>query len=463
MVDVRRRIPSVDSLLSSDAFAVLLRELPRDLVVAGLRVVLDARREALRTDRTAAPPDESGGAAALADSVRAWVKALADGTLRTALNATGVVLHTNLGRAPLARAAVDAIADVAAGYSTLEYDTKTGGRGSRYNHCRELLTHLTGAADALVVNNNAAAVVLVLNTLSRGLDAIISRGELVEIGGAFRIPEIMGRSGARLREVGSTNRTHLDDYRQALSTATGVLLKVHPSNFIIQGYTAEVPVAELGDLARERSITLVHDVGSGMLLPAATLGLPATEPDPARSLHDGAHVVTMSGDKLLGGPQCGIIVGRADLIEKMRGNPLCRALRVDKLTLAALTATLRLYLEPERALREIPVLRMLTMPAAALEARAGALAAACADAGVVATTSRAESAVGGGAAPAAALPATLVIVASTADATALERRLRCGDPPVIVRMLDGAVAIDLRTVPPDQDEQLLQALVAACT
>lgn len=455
----------MDSLLSSDAFAMLLRELPRDLVVEGVRAVLDARRESLRTDRTVSPPDDGADdAAALADSVRAWVRSLADGTLRPALNATGVVLHTNLGRAPLARAAVDAIADVAAGYSTLEYDTTTGGRGSRYNHCRELLTYLTGADDALVVNNNAAAVVLVLNTLSRGLDAIISRGELVEIGGAFRIPEIMGRSGARLREVGSTNRTHLDDYRQALSTATGVLLKVHPSNFIIQGYVAEVPVAELGGLARERSVTLIHDVGSGLLLPAATLGLPATEPDPARSLRDGAHVVTMSGDKLLGGPQCGIIVGRADLIEKMRGNPLCRALRVDKLTLAALTATLRLYLEPERALREIPVLRMLTLPAAALEARAGAMAAACRDAGVAAGTARAESAVGGGAAPMAALPSTLVIVAPEAvDAITLERRLRCGHPPVIVRMLDGAVAIDLRTVPPAQDEQLLRALVTAST
>jgi L-seryl-tRNA(Ser) seleniumtransferase len=450
----------MDSVLSSTAFRELLRDQPRDLVVAGLKAELDAVREAVR--RGESDPGVDRSEHMLAAAVRSRIRTLAEGSLQAVLNATGVVLHTNLGRAPLARAAVEAMADVASGYSTLEYDAATGGRGSRYSHCRDLLTHLTGAEDALVVNNNAAAVVLALNTLSRGLDTIISRGELIEIGGAFRIPEIMARSGARLREVGSTNRTHIDDYRDAISPQTGTLLKVHPSNFSIRGYVADVAVMQLAELARQRSVPLIHDVGSGLLLPAADIGLQDEEPDPARSLRDGADIVTMSGDKLLGGPQAGVIIGRADLIARMRSNPLCRALRVDKLTIAALTATLRLYLDPQRAIVEIPVLRMLSMSAAAIAKRAHALAEACANAGIDVRTQTALSAVGGGAAPSTTLPTTLVLVSPAGvPSSAMERRLRHGNPPVIVRMLDDAVAIDVRTVPPDRDAALLAAVKAA--
>ena len=455
MADPRRRIPSADRLLRDESFAGLLTELPRELVLRVLRAELDRLREAASAGIT----DVS--AATLASRVRGAAARLAGGTMRPVINATGVVLHTNLGRAPLADAALDAIHAAASGYCNLEYDVETGARGSRYVHCRDLLVDLTGAEDALVVNNNAAALVLALNTLAHDRDAVISRGELVEIGGAFRVPDIMVRSGARLREVGSTNRTHIADYRDAVSAHTGALLKVHPSNFTQDGYTAEVSVAELGEFSRQSAVPLIHDVGSGLLLEPAQLGLPPSEPVPAASLEH-ADVVTMSGDKLLGGPQCGIVLGRAPILERMRRNPLCRALRVDKLTLAALAATLRLYLQPERALREIPTLRMLTMSAASLEERARAFGNLCAAHGIVTECIPGESAVGGGASPGAVLPGTLVRIASPGTSAAgLERRLRTGDPVVVTRVLDGAVTMDLRTVHPREEAALLRALRTA--
>jgi L-seryl-tRNA(Ser) seleniumtransferase len=464
MTDLRRRIPSVDRLLGSEPFARLLAEAPRELVVARLQDEIAGLRRSLTathgsgqgtTHGTAVPVDDP---AWYAERVVRSIRRLADGSLKAVVNATGVVLHTNLGRAPLPAAALEAIRHAAAGYSTLEYDLATGGRGSRYVHCRDLLVHLTGAEDALVVNNNAAALVLALNTVSRDLETVISRGELVEIGGAFRVPEIMGRSGARLREVGSTNRTRPDDYRHALSQRTGALLKVHPSNFTIEGYTAEASVAELVNVARDGGVPLIHDVGSGLLLDPDLLGLPP-EPTPQESLRTGADIVTFSGDKLLGGPQCGIIAGDARLIERMRRNPLCRAMRVDKLTLAALAATLRLYLEPEQALHDVPVLRMLRCTPGELEQRATRLAARLAAAGVPATTQAGRSAVGGGAAPAAVLPTTLLILpADPTPAQELERRLREGEPPVIARIVEDRVALDLRTVAPDAEAVLLRAV-----
>jgi L-seryl-tRNA(Ser) seleniumtransferase len=469
MSDPRRLIPSVDRLLASGAFAELLRGLPRDLVRSRLQHETDRLRRGLERqvgvythDAAAELPPRDGDPAWYAERVRASIDGLVRGSLFPVLNATGVVLHTNLGRAPLADAALTAIRETAAGYSTLEYDLASGGRGSRYDHCRELIAHLTGAEDALVVNNNAAALVLALNTIARGLDAIISRGELVEIGGSFRIPEIMARSGARLREVGATNRTHVGDYRDALSPAAGVILKVHPSNFTMEGYTAEASPRELAAVAREGGVPLLHDIGSGLLLDPELLGLSA-EPTPRASLAEGADIVTFSGDKLLGGPQCGIVVGDARLVERMRRNPLCRALRVDKLTLAALTATLRLYLEPATALRDIPVLRMLRLGPAELEPRAAALAARLRQAGVDATVAPGHSAVGGGAAPGAALPTTLVLLAAGAQpATALERRLRGGAGMcVIARIIGDRLALDLRTVPPASDEALSVAVTAA--
>jgi L-seryl-tRNA(Ser) seleniumtransferase len=456
-MDPRRAIPSVDRLLASEPFAAVLAELPRDIVVAALQA------ETRRVREVAATMD----AQTLADPhwyalrVRRAAETVAGGSLHPVINATGVILHTNLGRAPLADAALVAIHAAASGYADLEYDLETGARGSRYVHCRDLLVHLTGAEDALVINNNAAALVLALNTFAYGRDAVISRGELVEIGGAFRVPEIMERSGARLREVGATNRTHAADYRAALSEHTGAILKVHPSNFTMDGFTAEVEVHELARIADAAGITLIHDIGSGLLLPPERLGLPP-EPTPQDSLRAGAALVTMSGDKLLGGPQCGIVLGRAELLGRMRRNPLCRALRVDKLTLAALSATLRLYLDPEAALRDVPVLRMITLPEAVIASRAEALARALLDDGVPATVAPGSSAIGGGAAPAAALPTRLLRIRPAVGVIEAERRLRALRPPVIVRTLDDALLVDLRTVAPADDAVILAALRAAC-
>lgn len=450
----------MDRLLASESFAPLLDTLPRELVAGMLQ------RELAHVRRAVTQPDFNGvhvsDEAWYASRVRDAIAHLAGGSLHAVINATGVILHTNLGRAPLAAAAIDAMQQAAAGYANLEYDLETGARGSRYDHCRALLVHLTGAEDALVVNNNAAALVLALNTLARGRDAVISRGELVEIGGSFRVPEIMERSGARLREVGATNRTHLADYRAALSEHTGALLKVHPSNFVMGGYTAETGIRELAALGREVGVPAVHDIGSGLLLPAERLGLPP-EVTPRESLEAGADVVTMSGDKLLGGPQCGILLGSTALLDRVRRNPLCRAFRVDKLTLAALSATLRLYLEPERAIREIPALRMITMSPDELEARATAVAAQCAAAGLQVDTVPGLSAVGGGAAPAAQLPATLIRINAGAGAVVAERRLRSARPPVIVRIVDGDIVLDLRTVPEAADASLVHTVVEACS
>jgi L-seryl-tRNA(Ser) seleniumtransferase len=456
--DPRRALPSVDRLLGSEPFAPLLASVPRELVVATLQAELGRIREELTGG---VPPALLADYGWYAGRVGAALQRLTTGSLLPVLNATGVVLHTNLGRAPLPAAALLAIQQVAAGFCTLEYDLERGARGSRYVHCRDLLVRLTGAEDALVVNNNAAALVLALNTTARGRDAIISRGELVEIGGAFRVPEIMERSGARLREVGATNRTHAADYSEAIGSQTGALLKVHPSNFIMDGYTSEVAVGELAAIAAAAAVPLIHDVGSGLLIDPDRIGL-HSEPTPQQSLRAGADLVTMSGDKLMGGPQCGIILGGAHLIGRLRDNPLCRALRVDKLTLAALAATLVLYLDAERAVREIPVLRMLAMTGAQLATRAAAFLGRCHAAGITVTTVPGTSAVGGGAAPGSVLPTTLILLPPAgAAAVQLERRLRAGRPAVVTRMVGDHVAVDLRTVPPDAEGLLLDAISAA--
>jgi L-seryl-tRNA(Ser) seleniumtransferase len=390
-------------------------------------------------------------------------------SLRPVINATGVVLHTNLGRAPLAGAARAAVEGVARSFSKLEYDLEVGERGSRYDHCAELLMELTGAESALVVNNNAAALVLALNTLAAGRAAVVSRGELVEIGGAFRIPEIMAKSGAQLVEVGSTNKTHLADYQAALAGGggsetpreVGAVLKVHPSNFRIVGFTAEVPLAELVPVAHARGVPVINDLGSGLLHDPTELGLPP-EPTAGEALRAGADLVTMSGDKLLGGPQAGIILGRAELIEQLKENPLCRAFRVDKLTLAALEATLSLYRDPGRARREIPVLRMLSMTAEEVAGRASALAARLAAVGVTTEISEGGSLVGGGAYPGVELPTALLSVAVPGlSGSELERLLRVGEPAVAARVVGGHLVIDLRTVLEEEEELLYQRIEAA--
>jgi L-seryl-tRNA(Ser) seleniumtransferase len=379
-------------------------------------------------------------------------------SLRPVFNATGVVLHTNLGRAPLPRVAIDAIVDVASGYSNLEYDLDHGARGSRYIHCVGLLRELTGAEDALVVNNGASALVLALNTFAEGREAIVSRGELIEIGGSFRVPDIMAKSGAHLVEVGTTNRTHLEDYRRALGPSTGAVVKVHRSNFTLEGFVADVPVRELVPLAAIRDIAVVHDLGSGLFVSLASCGLDG-EPVAGDAVRDGATVVTMSGDKLLGGPQAGILLGTHAAVDRVRHNPLTRALRVDKLTLAALEATLALYRDPARARAEIPALAMLTAPVARVRERAATLAARLGAAGVPATAVDSDASVGGGAFPTARIPSAAVSL--DGNASHLEARLRGGSVPVIGRIADGRLLLDLRSVPESDDEQLAAAVMSA--
>lgn len=455
--DPRSRIPSVERLLASDAFAPLLSEAPRRLVVRVTRAVQEALREGLGSGGgpASAALDEPEW---YAERVQARLAALRRPSLRRLINATGVVLHTNLGRSPLADAAREAVARVASSYSSLEYDLEVGGRGSRYTHCSGLLRELTGAEAALVVNNNAAAVVLALNTLAEGGQALISRGELVEIGGSFRIPEIMAKSGARMVEVGATNRTHRRDYEAALGPETAVILTVHRSNFRVTGFTSDVPLRELTALGRAHDVPVLDDLGSGLLVDPSALGLPR-EPTPADALSAGADVVTMSGDKLLGGPQAGIVLGRADLVARMRRNPLCRAFRVDKMTLAALEATLMLYRDPERARDEIPALRMLAAPVERLTERARAFGERLRDHGLEAELLPGLSAVGGGACPEAELP-TMLVAPATKDLSARElaERLRASDPPVVARIAQDRVVLDLRTVRPDEEAALTEVL-----
>lgn len=441
MADARRAIPSIERLLSSPALEPLLAAESRARVTDLLRVIQDEVRASGRGE-----PNAEWYAEQLSERFQR----IRQRSLRDVINASGVVLHTNLGRAPLSEAALAAMADAARGYSNLEYDLESGARGSRYTHCAELLASLTGAEDALVVNNNAAAVVLALNTLALSKPVVVSRGELVEIGDSFRIAEIAQRAGVQLREVGATNRTHLRDYENAIAGA-GAVLKVHPSNFTTTGFVSVVAANELAPLTRAAGVPLVHDLGSGLLESLGDLGL-SGEPTAAEALHAGADLVTLSGDKLLGGPQAGILLGRADMIGSLKRNPLCRALRVDKLTLAALEATLLSYARGS-ARAEIPVLRMLAYGAADLRERAERIAARLPGA----TTAPGSSLVGGGAFPAAQLETTLILLAGNAEM--IERRLRDGDPPVIARVVDGRVVIDVRTVLPHQEAPLIARIL----
>ena len=447
MTDRRRRLPSVNALLEREAVRALLGSAPRSLVVDAVRATIEHARSG-----SAIPTSDAGWASAVAAALERAQRS----SLRHVINGTGVVLHTNLGRAPLARGAIDAMARAAAGYTNLEYDLDEGARGSRYDHCVSLLRELTGAEDALVVNNNAAALVLVLNTLAANRGVVISRGELVEIGGSFRIPDIMERSGARLLEIGTTNRTHLADYEAALEGDVGAVMKVHRSNFAMEGFVAEVEPPALAKLLAPRGVPLVHDLGSGLLISLEELGL-SGEPTAAEAVRGGAAIVTMSGDKLLGGPQAGILVGAGETLRRLRKNPLLRSLRVDKLTIAALEATLMLYRDPARARREIPILAMLGTSIAALRARAESIAATLPDIDVV----ESDASVGGGAFPNARIPS--VALAIRGDSTKLEACLRLGDPAVLGRIAERTLLIDLRAVLPGEDESLGGALRAALT
>ncbi len=449
--DPRRALPAIGTLLDLEGVRALTATVPRDVVADAARAAIERLRDT--PDAIPETPD-AWPALVKAELVRRLTP-----SLRPVINATGVVLHTNLGRAPLAAAALAAVREVAGGFSNLEYDLDEGTRGSRHAHCAALLRELTGAEDAIVVNNCAASLVLALNTVAAGRDAIISRGELIEIGGSFRVPDIMAASGARLLEVGTTNRTHAGDYRRALSPNTGAIVTVHRSNFVIAGYVASVSPANLAPIAGEAGVPLLHDFGSGLLLDLSAWGL-SGEPTARDAVSAGASLIMMSGDKLLGGPQAGIVVGHASLIAALKRNPLARAMRVDKMTLAALEATLALYRDPARAVREIPALAMLTAPAESVAARARTVAHELVQRGLSAATLSTEATVGGGAFPSARIPSFAVAI-DTRSADRAEAALRAASLPVIGRIADGRLVLDLRGVMPAADASLITTVAGA--
>ena len=427
-----RDLPSVDRLLGDDVLAAA----PRALATAAARSALERAREAIRSGED--PGD-------LVGSARAELERLGAPALRRVVNATGVIVHTNLGRAPLAEAALARAIEIGASYSNLELDLSSGTRGSRQDHVADALRRLTGAEAALVVNNNAAAVLLALAALAQGREVVVSRGELVEIGDGFRIPDVLAHSGARMIEVGTTNRTRAVDFERAIGADTALLLRVHQSNFRIVGFTQSPTTEDLARVAHDAGLWLVDDLGSGSL---ADVG---DEPTAASSIAAGADLVCFSGDKLLGGPQAGIVVGRAELVERLRRHPLQRALRADKLTLAALEGTLALHEDPERARKEIPVLRMLDEPLERVRARAERLA------GLVGgEVEETVARVGGGALPLAELPS-----AACAIEEGLAAPLRLGDPPVLGIVRDGRLLLDARTLAESEVDEAARAVLRA--
>ena len=449
MQDARRHLPSVDALLRSAPGVRAAKSLGRPLLKATLAAVLDqARADA-----------ERGGEPPSADDILARAAAIASRTksgLTPVINATGVILHTGLGRAPLPEAAALAAAKAAGTYGDLEVDRTTGARGKRTTRAELLLTALTGAEAAFVVNNCAAALLLALATLAKGKEVLVSRGELIEIGGEFRIPDIIGASGAKLTEVGTTNRTRLSDYRGALGSKTGAVLKVHPSNYRVVGFTAAVPTKDLGALARKHEVPFLFDIGSGLLHTGH--GMPPDEPDVSTALADGADLVTFSGDKLLGGPQAGCIVGRAELIEKLKRHPIARAVRVDKMQVAALEAVLTLHATGRED--DLPVHRMLRETADSVGKRAHLLAETMGGDLEHAHVHHCESVVGGGASPDTAIASWGVRV-SVPDPPAFASRLRMGSPSVFCRVEERSVMLDARTVAPEEVRDLARAVLYA--
>ena len=442
---ILRDLPSVDSLLQNEVVVELITTFGRPLTIQAIRDRLEAARAAIRDGDPS--PSEDALLAGVSATLEAWLAP----SLRPVINATGVIIHTNLGRAPLSQAARQAMLTVAQGYSTLEYNLKRGVRGKRELHTEALLKRLTDTEAALVVNNNAAAVLLALTALARRREVIVSRSQLIEIGGGFRVPDVMKQSGAKLIEVGTTNRTHLEDYEAAIHPRTGLILRAHHSNFRIIGFTTEPTLAELVSLGMRYNVPVLDDLGSGALLDTAPFGL-GHEPMVQESLQAGASLVTFSGDKLLGGPQAGILVGEKDIVGRLRRHPLARAVRPDKLCLAALTATLTHYLKGE-ALQEIPVWQMIAAPADQLRARAEAWMARIDQGEVI----PGKSTVGGGSLPEETLPTWLLALA-VKHPNAFTSRLRKADPPIIARIEDDRIVLDPRTVLKEQEEELLEAL-----
>jgi len=446
-----RQIPAVDELLGREALRALEQRV-------GHRLVVDATRKVLQTlrGRMAGGEIASVSVEMLEEEIVAATESAAEPSLEPLINASGVILHTNLGRAPLAAEAVEHLAAIATRYSNLEYDLERGERGQRDQHTDRLFAQLLGAERTLVVNNNAAAVFLALNTLAEGGEVIVSRGELIEIGGSFRIPEICAKSGATLREVGTTNRTRLGDYAAALNERTRLLMRVHASNFRMVGFTERPELKELVDLARERNLLLLEDLGSGCLVDFSPLGI-RDEPPAGASVRAGVDIVTFSGDKMLGGPQAGILAGRREPLERIRRNPLFRALRVDKLTIAALEATVALYLRDD--LKAIPALRMMHLTREEIALRAARLAEKVATLpGFTAELEDGESVIGGGSTPGQTLATRLVAIAhARRSAQEIEAALRRNSPPVIARIERDRLLLDLRTVFPEQEEEIVRA------
>ncbi|MDI6808126.1 MAG: L-seryl-tRNA(Sec) selenium transferase [Candidatus Eisenbacteria bacterium] len=452
-----RKIPSVEKILNLPQIEKLLAKHPRGLVRESVQELLESSRKSLVEEETAAfdfDPDT------FSQEVSKKIEGKLKPRLRRVINAAGVVLHTNLGRAPISRMAAERMREAVEGYCNLEYELETGKRGSREIHVGALLTRLTGAEAATVVNNNAAAVLLVLNTLARKKEVIVSRGELVEIGGSFRLPEVMARSGAKLVEVGTTNKTNPKDYADAITDKTALILKVHRSNFEMLGFVSDVPLAELVEIGEKHNIPVVEDLGSGAFIDLSRAGM--KEPVTRESVKCGASLVTFSGDKLLGGPQAGVIVGKRELVAKLSRNPLTRALRVDKMRLSVLETTLLAYLDEEFAASEIPALRMIMLEPGKIERRAktvmekisGELPQGC-----EVELLKGKSEIGGGALPMLELPTVLVAInGKGAFLERTEEKLRLGEPPVIARIQDGKLLLDLRTVEEEMDE-LLSGLI----
>jgi len=448
-MDALRALPSVHQLLEEEPATTLIAAHGRPLVRFAVQRVLEDERRRASTDTS---HDRWA-------RVEATIQGLRRPRLRPVINATGVILHTNLGRAPLAAAAAEATARIAGRYSTLEFDPQTGRRGRRHDLVADTLRYLTGAQSAAVVNNCAAAVLLMLTALARGKEVIVARGELVEIGGGFRMPEVMRLSGARMVEVGTTNRTRIEDYASAITPKTAAIMKVHASNFQVVGFTESVELKPLAAITRQHQLLLLHDLGSGALLDTTAVGL-AAEPRIQDSLLSGVDLLASSADKLLGGPQAGLLLGRSDLVERVMKHPLARAVRVDKLTTAALAATLDLYLT--QSLAEVPIWGMLRASTESLRSRAQAWLRRLAELGVVAEVTAAESTVGGGSLPGERLPTSvLAITPLRGGATELLRRLREHEPPVIGRIADERVLLDPRTVLPDEDDVVVDAVAGA--
>lgn len=460
--DKLRNLPSVTAILESPDARRCLRQYPRPVVVGAIRKILSS----LRSEAAGAARTRGEWTSLALSRLPAEIAAAGEISLKRVINATGVVVHTNLGRAPLPEEAVRAVSVAAGGYSNLEFDLASGSRSSRLVHAEELILDLTGAESAHVVNNNAAAVLLCLAGMARGREVVVSRGELVEIGGSFRIPDIMAESGATLVEVGTTNRTRLEDYERAATPRTALFLKVHRSNFSVTGFTEEVSAAELSSLGGRLGIPVMEDLGSGAVFDFAAAGIPGT-PTVRQALAQGPGIVTVSGDKLLGGPQAGIIAGRKALVDPLKKHPLSRALRIDKLCLAALAATLMLYADPRIAADRIPVLAMMTEGEKAVRSRARRLIRrikAAGGGGLVVSVERADSSPGGGSMPEVSLPTAAVAVSRPGmSADELEEKLRRGDPPVVARIARGKLLLDMRTVGDGEVAPLSAALLAAAS